>query len=259
LADDDGLVPIPSLRGENAADDRLREVLAAAYGPNWSLALEQQLLAANGNNSANLDDWLRNQFFESHCKLFQHRPFIWHIWDGRKRDGFQVLINYHKLTEGNGKGRQLLEKLTYVYLGDWITLQKDGIKQGTGGAEDRLAAAQELDKRLKAILEGEPPYDIFVRWKPLSQQPIGWEPDINDGVRLNIRPFLADDIPGGKKGAGILRAKPNINWNKDRGKDTPSAPWYNLGPQNGGNKGDRINDHHLTNAEKREARKNQQS
>ena len=63
----------------------------------------------------------------------------------------------------------------------------------------------ELQKRLEAILEGEPPYDIFVRWKPLHEQPIGWEPDINDGVRMNIRPFMAVDLPGGSKGAGILR------------------------------------------------------
>jgi hypothetical protein len=27
-----------------------------------------------------------------------------------------------------------------------------------------------------------------------------------------------------KRGAGILRDKPNINWNKDRGKDVESAP-----------------------------------
>ena len=30
---------------------------------------------------------------------------------------------------------------------------------------------------------------------------------------------MAQDIPGGKKGAGILRAKPNIHWKKDRGKE----------------------------------------
>ena len=69
-----------------------------------------------------------------------------------------------------------------------------------------------------------------MRWKPIHQQPIGWEPDINDGVRLNIRPFMADDLPGGKKGAGILRAKPNIHWRKDRGKepfrDQERFPWF---------------------------------
>jgi hypothetical protein len=254
MADEDGIVCIPSVRGEDAAHERLREMLATAYGTDWSPVKVQELLAATGTSASDFDDWLRNHFFESHCKLFQHRPFIWHIWDGRKRDGFHALVNYHKLAEGSGKGRQLLEKLTYGYLGDWVILQRDEIKQGKGGAEDRLTAALELEKRLKAILVGEPPFDIFVRWKPLSRQPIGWEPDINDGVRLNIRPFLADDIPGGRSGSGILRWKPNINWNKDRGKDVPSAPWYNLGLQYGGNKGDRINSHRLTTIEKREAR-----
>ena len=90
---------------------------------------------------------------------------------------------------------------------------------GEAGSDSRLAAAKQLQVRLKLILEGEPPFDLFVRWKPLSAQPMGWRPDLNDGVRINIRPFLAQDIPGGKKGAGILRSKPNIKWEKDRGKE----------------------------------------
>jgi hypothetical protein len=47
-----------------------------------------------------------------------------------------------------------------------------------------------LQKRLELILEGEKPFDIYVRWKEQHEQPIGWEPDLNDGVRLNIRPFI---------------------------------------------------------------------
>ena len=43
--------------------------------------------------------------------MFHQRPFVWHIWDGRKRDGFHALVNYHKLCEGGGKGRRLLESL----------------------------------------------------------------------------------------------------------------------------------------------------
>ena len=104
------------------------------------------------------------------------------------------------------------------------------MRRGEGGAEGRLAAALELQKRLELILEGEPPFDIFVRWKPLAEQPIGWEPDINDGVRVNIRPFLASDLPGGRTGAGVLRWKPNVKWTKDRGKEParPMAeyPWF---------------------------------
>ena len=222
FADDGGIMCIPSVRGEEPAGDRLLAILATC-GIETGRVREL-------TGGANLDDWLRNSFFEEHCKLFHDRPFIWHLWDGRKHDGFHVLVNYHKMAEGDGKGRKLLETLTYSYLGEWITRQKDGVKQGEGGAEDRLAAALELQKRLEAILEGEPPFDIFVRWKPLHQQPIGWEPDINDGVRLNIRPFLASDLPNGKKGAGILRYKPNIKWGKDRGKEPQRPkddyPWF---------------------------------
>lgn len=214
FADDDGIVCIPSVRGEEPAAERLLVILAACgIKPN-----------------IDLDDWLRNDFFEEHCKLFHHRPFIWHIWDGRRRDGFHVLVNYHKLTEGNGQGKKLLESLTYSYLGEWINRQQDGVRRGEGGAEDRLAAATELQKQLIAIIEGQPPYDIFVRWKPLHQQPIGWEPDINDGVRMNIRPFMTASLSNGRPGAGILRWKPNIKWEKDRGTEPkrPKAdyPWF---------------------------------
>ena len=64
--------------------------------------------------------------------------------------------------------------------------------------------------------------------------------------------MTATDV--GKKGAGVLRAKPNIHWKKDRGNDVESAPWYTLGEQHGEKAGARINDHHLTSAEKQAAR-----
>ncbi len=57
----------------------------------------------------------------------------------------------------------------------------------------------------------------------------------------------------GQKGAGILRSKPNIKWTKDGGKDVESAPWYKLGLEYSEGEGARINDHHLTLAEKLKA------
>ena len=248
-ADKDGIVCIPSVRGESPAAERLVALLAIAYGDAWNDGVLSKLLAEVGSQTT--DDWLRHRFFEQHCKLFHHRPFIWHIWDGRKRDGFHALVNYHNLAEGGGKGRRLLESLTHSYLGDWIRRQSDGVKRGEGGAEDRLVAAYELRKRLVAIAAGEPPFDVFVRWKSFGEQPIGWEPDINDGVRINVRPFMADDILGGKKGAGILRSKPNVRWSKDKGKEPfcgPEAfPWYWLDSTF---TAERVNNVHLTIAEK---------
>lgn len=257
LIDEDGIVCIPPVRGEMKAEDRPENLLAAAYGSEWSSNKKAELLAHAGHAGKTLGTWLRDKFFTQHCKLFHHRPFIWHIWDGL-HDGFGALVNYHKL---NAK---LLETLIYTYLGDWISRQKQGIANGVDGAQEKLSAAEVLKKKLELILEGQGypdkdnpensyGYDIFVRWKSIEKQPIGWHPDLNDGVRLNIRPFLS--VPDvGKKGAGILRDKPNIKWTKDRGKDVASAPWYHLGPIYDDNEGDRINDHHLTLEEKRKAR-----
>lgn len=247
LVDDDGIVCIPSVRGEKPAADRLEASLEKAYAEEWSANTLQKLLAAVGSTS--LVQYLRDKFFEQHCKIFQNRPFIWQIWDGLK-DGFSVLVNYHKL---DYKG---LERLIYTYLGDWIRTQEHGVKEGLDGADIRLAAAKNLEKSLKAILAGEKGLDIFVRWKPVHEQAIGWNPDLNDGVRLNIRPFMkVTDV--GKKGAGVLRIAPKIDWKKDRGTDVPSVPWYHVGLEYGGKEGDRINDHYLSLAEKQAARTEQ--
>jgi hypothetical protein len=237
MADDDGIVCLAPVRGEASAVECLRKLLAAALGDEWSAAKERELLLATAvdNNAKNadpdLDTWLRSTFFSEHCKLFHSRPFIWQIWDGHV-NGFSALVNYHKLAAPHGQGRKTLDQLTFTYLGDWIDRQKDDQTAGINGADDRLAAALDLQGQLKKILAGEPPYDIFVRWKPLQQQAIGWEPDINDGVRLNIRPFLAAQLrKGGKTGAGILRTKPGtIKWAKDRGKEPLRSkeefPWF---------------------------------
>ena len=259
-SDGDGIVCLSAVKGERPADERLRELFATSWGKDWNAAVLEDKLAGVGCAGRTLDDWLRNEFFEQHCALFHNRPFIWHVWDGNK-SGFSALVNYHLLDRAN------LEKLTYAYLGDWLRRQQAAVAAGEAGSDARLEAAKRLQDRLKLILEGEPPYDLFVRWKPLSKQAVGWNPDINDGVRMNIRPFLAQDIPGGKKGAGILRARPNIKWDKDRGKepvrDKKDFPWFwgwdeekqdfaGLGQTPDGN---RWNDCHYTNAFKQAAKK----
>ena len=60
----------------------------------------------------------------------------------------------------------------------------------------------------RRILEGDAPYDVYVRWK--AEQAAGWDPDPSDGVRLNVRPFVL---------AGVLRARFPVHWRKDRGRE----------------------------------------
>jgi len=223
--DSDGIAGLQSLPGEPDLATRLRELLLLGYGDEWSNAVERALVIEAGGKSGRLEEWLRDSFFAQHVSVFDNRPFLWHIWDGRK-DGFSAIVNYHKLDH------RTLEKLTFASLGNWIERQKHETAAGRAGADARLAAAEGLQQRLKLILDGAPPYDVFVRWKEMAEQPIGWNPDLDDGVRLNIRPFVT---------AGVLRSKINVHWKKDRGTNSDGS--------------ERINDLHPTLEERREARR----
>jgi len=232
--DNDGLLGVPPVAGEKSLADRLRAYLAAAFGRDWSDEMERRLVVEADDlfdkkiaRDSSLEAWVRDRAFRQHCALFDQRPFLWHISDGLK-DGFSVFVHYHRFDQAN------LRKLTYTLLGDWLARAK---------AENnalRYEKGRELQQSLEKVLEGEKPYDIFVRWKSLAQQPLGWDPDLNDGVRQNIRPFIK---------AGVLTHDlSKILKDKDRGNDVASAPWYPVF------NGERRNDHHTTLAEKRAAR-----
>jgi hypothetical protein len=265
-ATSDGIVPLNAIAGEASAADRLRALLMQAYESEWSAAKLQELLG----DWDSLEDWLRDGFFEEHCRIFDQRPVVWHMWDGRK-DGFHALVNYHALAAPEGEGRKTLEKLIYTYLGRWIERQADEVRSGKEGADARLTAATHLKAESEKILRGEKPYDIFVRWKPLHEQPIGWEPDINDGVRLNIRPWSTAKVhqPSRRDGC-ILRVTPRIPYGKDRGKEPHQPkedfPWFwtwdgHSDDFMGDGKFDgvRWNDLHYSLAKKKEAREKHKS
>lgn len=229
--DADGILPLSAVGAERPLADRLRDYLNVAI-PGWDEARlvreADERIDKKIGKDLSLEGWLRDRAFRQHSVLFHNRPFLWQIWDGQK-DGFSAFLHYHRLDHA------ALQKLTYTLLGAWVT-RREAEKD-----ERRVEAAKVLKQRLEAILEGEAGQDIFVRWKPLAQQPVGWNPDLDDGVRLNIRPWVK---------AGVLReaAPKGIKWGVDRGKDVASAPWFPL------DKGVRNNDRHTTLAEKQAAR-----
>jgi hypothetical protein len=247
----------------------VRELIRAIWVSDYGEGTIRDLLEAEEAKGNDLATWLADEFFEGHCQLFHQTPFIWHVWDG-VRGGFSALVNYHRLCDGNGVGRRLLEKLRDTYLGEWIAAQRRALAAGEAGAEDRVIAAEHLRGELTKIIDGEPPYDIFVRWKPLHRQPIGWEPDIDDGVRLNIRPFLtARPRNPGRRDACILRVTPRVKKHAgaDRGaepkREREDFPWFFAEdgdvatPDFAGGpdfKGRRYNDFHYTRAFKQRTR-----
>jgi hypothetical protein len=224
-ADPDGIICLHPLRGKTGAAELIRALLAEALEGGFNFAQEKRLVASackkwNSKTCESIDDWLRNSFFTEHVKAFRSRPFLWHIWDGSS-GGFEAIVNAHMLCGSNGQGRRTIEALAYTYLGDWIEMQKLASAEGVPGSEARLLSALDLRRRLEDIIVGEPPFDLFCRWKPIYEMPIGWEPDLNDGIKVNIRPFVQASLSrGGKAGAGLLKSKPgSLKWTTDKGRD----------------------------------------
>ena len=165
----DGIVQHSACRREASASDRLLNLLADAYGQDWSNDVLAQLLTAADHAGKSLETWLRDKFFTStaRCSVIVR---LFGISGTACAMALPPLINYHKLDY------KTLEALIYTCLGDWVSRQKRDADNGVDGAQEKLAAAEALKKRLELIWPVRRPYDIFVRWKPIDEQPIGWNP-----------------------------------------------------------------------------------
>jgi len=150
---------------------------------------------------ASLDEWLDNVFFEYHCGLYKRRPIFWHIASaqGTATFAFGVLVHYHRFDKNR------IAKLRSICLRDAIEefRREAGLADKAGRTDDRLEwqakveEAQTFDRKLQLIQEGhhegadggDRDYRILTPWKKPEERPKGWDPDLDDGVKVNIGPF----------------------------------------------------------------------
>jgi hypothetical protein len=211
-ADEDGIAPFLCVAGEPPLLDRVRRELAALFPDQDSNQVEVDIAnelkrKVKGYRSVQgVGEWLEDCFFDYHAALYKKRPILWHIASsqGRGSCAFGALVHYHKLDHDR------LAKLRGSYLSDAIAhfRREAGLAARDGRAEDRqdwqakLEEAETLDRRLQWVQEGvngDPaPGDCRIRtpWKSEDELPVGWRPDLDDGVAVNILPLQT---------AGVLR------------------------------------------------------
>jgi hypothetical protein len=149
-------------------------------------------------------EWLENIYFDYHTSLYKNRPIFWHISSkqGKGPAAFSALVHYHRFD------KERMAKLRGVYLRDTLGVfrREAALANQEGRGEDRLEwqakveEVEELDRRLKQVQEGFhqglEDFRILTPWKTEAERPKGWDPDINDGVKVNIEPLQR---------AGVLR------------------------------------------------------
>jgi len=198
--DEDGIVPLVPCGDEATMLQRVREKLDEIFGADRGHAIETEINNELGGRKT-IETWLARDYFKFHVKLYKRRPIYWHIQSDDR--GFGVIVHYHRFDLNR------LQKVRAHYLASYMTrlraemgkLRGDDSRDARARLEDveeALATAQELDEKLGQIAEGEP-YAIEVPWKEEDEEPKGWRPDIDDGVKVNIGPFQQAGVLSVKK------------------------------------------------------------
>ena len=213
-ADEDGIVPTMPVAGETSLADRVHGQLETLFPTldvghvEAEIANELKAGVKGYRRSAGIAEWLENAFFQFHCSMYKSRPIIWHIASshGTSPCAFGALVHYHRFDKNR------MAQLRSQYLRDAMEnfrreaalADKDRRTSARQDWQARLEEAQELDRRLQRVQEGyhdgsdggDTDYRILTPWKAPDERPNGWEPDLDDGVKVNIEPLQK---------AGVLR------------------------------------------------------
>ncbi len=213
-ADEDGIIAFDSIVGESSLLDRVSRELQALFRQfevgevEIEVANELKMSAKGYRRTSSIAEWLNNAFFEYHSILYDSRPIIWHIASaqGATPNAFGALIDYRRFD------RNRMAKLRGQYVRDAIDhFRREAALADKAGRTDqriewqaRLEEAQELDRRLQWVQEGrhegrdggDHDFRILTPWKSPDRRPRDWDPDLDDGVKVNIEPLQK---------AGVLR------------------------------------------------------
>lgn len=212
--DDDGVVPFSAVNGEPRLVDRVRHELGTLFAGRDVNQVEVEIVnelkrgAKGYRKCGSLEEWLDAVFFEFHCGLYKGRPIFWHLASAQSTFpiAFGVLAHYHRFDKNR------MAKLRARYLRDAIEefRREAGLADKAGRTDDRLEWQSKMeetlafDRKLQQIQEGhhegaeggERDYRILTPWKKPEERPSGWDPDLDDGVKVNVEPF---------EKAGVLR------------------------------------------------------
>lgn len=212
--DEDGIIPFVGVSGELGLLDRVHGELAALFPGREVSQVEAEITnelkrKVGYKRVDSIGEWLENVFFDHHVSpLYKNRPIFWHIASsqGGAACAFGALIDYHKFD----KNRMARLRSTYLREAMDTFRREAALADKEGRADDRvewqakLEEAQDLDRRLQWVQEGhhegpedgDKDYRILTPWKKPHERPKGWDPDLDDGVKVNIEPLQR---------AGVLR------------------------------------------------------
>jgi len=189
LVKEDGILPLVDCGDGDTLEARLRTRLERQFGEEGA---EKSLAEFRRYAGRELGEWLRRDFFKRHVQQFKQRPIAWHFTSAEGI--FQAMLLYHRLS------RATLQALRTQYAGrliERLRAEQERARSRKDAAEvSRLQVkiddVDHFSRELQAIEGGdELRHQVRCRWKneEAEGRPGPYAPDIDDGVKVNIRPF----------------------------------------------------------------------
>lgn len=144
-------------------------------------------LGNRGNNSREvIKNYLINNFFKDHCKMYNNRPIYW-LYDSGKQNGFKALVYVHRYDEDTtGKVRvNYLHQVQKAYERAISNLQED--MADSKDAKEITHLQKKIEKFTKQLKECKE-YDERLGHIALDRIPI----DLDDGVKVNYQKVQTD-------------------------------------------------------------------
>lgn len=199
LVDRDGIIPLVQCDKQPTTDERIRTYMDRRFGADGAARSLEEFRTCLGRS---LPEWLESEFFTRHVQQFKQRPIAWHVTS--PKGTFQAFVLYHRL------GRDTLRRLRDVYAGALVNrlkgdLQRAEERRNARVSEElrfRIEDVEDFRDRILAIEQGRELHNrIRCRWKDEEESGRSgpYTPDLDDGVKVNIRPFqetgvLARDV-----------------------------------------------------------------
>ena len=194
-----GFVPLVRVKGQKTLGTRVLDSLNEGLDDTSRRQLQSDLVSffsvdpggrTNERVATAINHWTAEHFFTRHLAETGREPEIWHI--SSPAGTFQALTHYKRATKDRIDllRSEILRRQLDTLNRHLKTATKNKKGSQVRRLEEQIKDVRTFDIALGWLFEGTTPNArIWYPWKSPEQQPQGWDPNFDEGIRANVAPL----------------------------------------------------------------------